>query len=293
MFRERITRSYQSLSPSYQKIADFILASHQRAAFMSASRLAKHVGVDVATVTRFAQQLGYDGYLQFIHEVQDVVLDEMKQARAPLLERMDGAENIFALTLWRDWASLEKTIQEQDMSQADKALAALRSARRIYLVAEGVGAGLAQAAGNYLQMLKAEVTVLPPGVFDLALVLKEIGPEDVIIGIGFTNYAYIATRALEIARKAGATTIGFIAKASCPVGTAADYLFVCAASEGSYTPSPTGLSALLFALIYSLHMSEQEIYHRQLMHFQSLYADLTEGTPRGEDDVIDDLLGAF
>ena len=39
MFRERITRSYQSLSPSFKKIADFILSSHQRVAFMSASRL--------------------------------------------------------------------------------------------------------------------------------------------------------------------------------------------------------------------------------------------------------------
>ncbi len=293
MFRETITRNYQSLSPSYKKIADFILSSHQRAAFMSASRLAKHLGVDVATVTRFTQHLGYEGYLQFIREVQEAVLEEMKEARAPLSERLDGAENFFALTLWQDWARLEKTIQEQDMAQADEALAALQAARRVYLVAEGVGLGLAMAASNYLQMLRDQVFVLPLGAFDQALLLKEVGPEDVVIGIGFSNYAYAATRALHVARKAGATTIGFIGQAGCPIGTEADYLFVCAAVEDDYLPAPTCLLSMIFALIRSLHMSEQDTYHRKLIRFQETYADLTEGTKRGESDVIDDLLDAF
>lgn len=293
MFREKITRHYQSLSPSFKKIADFILTSHQQAAFMSASRMAKHLGVDVATVTRFSQQIGYDGYLQLIREIQDLVLEEMKEARAPVTDRLDAAENVFALTLWRDWANLEKTIQNMDMDQADEAVAALGAARRVYIVSEGVGAGLALAAGSYLQMLKAEVIVLCEGAFDQALALKEMGPEDVIIGIGFTNYAYAATRAMETGRKIGAKTIGIMAQANCPIGAVADLLFACSATEEGYLPALTCISAILFALIYSVYMSEQETYHQQLLRFQETYADLTEGTDRGQDDVVEDLLGLF
>jgi DNA-binding MurR/RpiR family transcriptional regulator len=293
MFRERITRNYQSLSPSFKKIADFILTSHQRAAFMSASRLAKHLGVDVATVTRFAQHIGYDGYIPLLREIQEVVLGEMREARVHVSDRLQAAQGIFAQTLWRDWANLEKTIQTVPLDQVEDAVTALLAARRVYVISEGVGAGLAVAAGSYLQMIKSNVVVLNQGAFDLALALKGISSEDAMIGIGFTNYAYAATRALELGRKVGATTIGFIAQADCPIGNVAELLFSCSATEEGYLPSLTSLGALLFALLYSVLLRDEKSYNRELLVFQEAYVDLTEGTDRGEDEVVEDLLGLF
>jgi len=293
MFRERISRSYQSLSPNFKKIADLILTSHRRVAFMSASRLARHLGVDVATVTRFAQYLGYEGYVQLIREIQEAVAEEMRQARAATAERLESAQGLFAQLLWRDWANLERTIQNLPLDRAEQAVAALRSARRIYLVSEGVGAGLAQAAGTYLRMVHTDVVVLDEGLFDLALALKDLEPQDLVIGIGFTSYAFSATRALEQARKVGARTIGVISQADCPVAQAAEILFCCSTVENGYLPSPTGVAAILFALCYSLYLSDLEGYHRQLLRFQNAYAVLTEGSPQSEANVVHDLIQRF
>jgi DNA-binding MurR/RpiR family transcriptional regulator len=293
MFRERITRNYQSLSPSFKKIADFVLTSHQRVAFMSASRLAKYLGVDVATVTRFAQQLGYDGYTQLIREIQEKVLAEMREARAPVTDRLDAAEGPFALTLWRDWANLEKTIKNIPADQAQAAIAALHSANRIYLVSEGAGGGLAIAIAAYLNMIKPEAYALVKGPFDLALSLKDLGPDDMVIGIGFTSYAYSATKALEYARKVGAKSLGIISQADCPIGTVADLLISCSATEEGYLPSLTGVGAILFSLVYTLLLDDAELYSQKLMQFQDAYADLTEGTARGEEEVVDDLIARF
>jgi DNA-binding MurR/RpiR family transcriptional regulator len=293
MFREKITRGYQSLSPSFKKIADDILTSHQRVAFMSASRLAKHLGVDVATVTRFAQHLGYPGYTQLIREIQERVLEEMREARVHVTDRLEAAEGRFARTLWRDWANLEKTIQNIPAEDAEQAIAAIRAAGRVYIVSEGVGAGLAMAMGSYLSMSKAEVTVLREGAFDAALALKEMGPQDVIIGVGFTNYAYAARRALELAKKVGTPSIGVIAQADCPIASIADILFICSATEEGYLPAPTCVSAILFALAYGFLVEDPERYSQDLVHFQEAYADLTEGTARGDEDVVEDLIGRF
>jgi DNA-binding MurR/RpiR family transcriptional regulator len=293
MFRERITRNYQSLSPSFKKIADFILTSHQRVAFMSASRLAKYLGVDVATVTRFAQQLGYDGYTQLIREIQEKVLAEMREARAPVTDRLDAAEGPFALTLWRDWANLEKTIKNIPSDQAEAAVAALHSANRIYLVSEGAGAGLAIAVAAYLNMIRPEAYALVKGPFDLALSLKDLGPGDLVIGIGFTSYAYAATKSLEYAKKVGAKSLGIISQADCPIGAVADILISCSATEEGYLPSLTGVGAILFSLVYTLLLDDAELYNQKLLQFQDAYADLTEGTARGEEEVVDDLIARF
>jgi DNA-binding MurR/RpiR family transcriptional regulator len=291
MFRERITRHYQSLSPSFKRIADFILTSHQRVAFMSASRLARHLGVDVATVTRFSQQLGYEGYIELIREIQEAVLDEMRKARAPVTDRLEAAPTPFARTLWRDWANLEKTIDNLLLDQADMAISAIRSARRIYLVSEGVGAGIARAGASYLSMVKPGVMALDQGPFDITLALKELGPEDLVIGIGFTNYAFSAARAMELARKVGARSIGIIAQADCPVAGSAELLFASSATEEGYLPSLTVVGAILFALIYTYLMEDAEKYQQELDRFQETYADLTEGTARSEDNELEELIG--
>jgi DNA-binding MurR/RpiR family transcriptional regulator len=293
MFRERITRNYQSLSPSFKKIADFILSSHQRVAFMSASRLARHLGVDVATVTRFSQQLGYEGYTELIREIQERVLAEMSEARAPVTQRLEAAEGPVAQTLWKDWANLEKTIQNLPAQEIEDALVALKSARRIYIVSEGTGAGLALAMAAYLRMIKPDVFSLVQGAFDQALALKDLGSDDVVVGIGFTNYAYAATQALRFGRRVGARTIGVISQADCPIGDAAEILLACAATEEGYLPSPTGVAAILFALVYSLILDDPAEYHRDLLRFQDAYTGLTEDTDRGEEDVVEDLLERF
>lgn len=290
MFRERMTRNYQSLSPSFKKIADFILSSHQRVAFMSASRLARHLGVDVATVTRFSQQLGYEGYTELIREIQEQVLAEMSKARASVTERLQAAEDPVTHTLWKDWANLEKTIQNIPPQEIAAALVALKSARRIYLVSEGTGAGLALATAAYLRLVKSDVVPLVQGPFDLALALKDLEPGDVVIGIGFTTYAYAATQALRLGRRVGARTIGVIAQADCPIGEVAEILFACAATEEGYLPSPSGVSAILFALVHSLILEDPARYNQDLLRFQDTYAGLTEDSARGEDDVMEDLL---
>jgi hypothetical protein len=40
-------------------------------------------------------------------------------------------------------------------------------------------------------------------------------------------------------------------------------------------------------------LDEPEKYNRQLMRFQDAYATLTEGTARGEEDVVEDLIERF
>ena len=293
MFRERITRKYQSLSPSFKKIADFILIAHQRTAFMSASRLAKHLGVDVATVTRFSQQLGYDGYTQLIREIQEKVLEEMRAARAPVTERIENAKGPFAQTLWRDWANLEKTIQNIPEEQSEAALAALKAARHIYFVAEGMGSGLASAAASYLRMARSGVFVSTQGSFEVALALKNLGPDDVVVGIGFTSYAHAAAQALSLGRQAGAKTIGIISQADCPIGGVAEILISCSATEEGYLPSPTAVSAVLFALVRGVLLEDAGEYNRQVVRFQDAYAALTEGVAPDKQDLTEDLIERF
>lgn len=284
MFRERIGRKYSTLSPGFKKLADFILTSHQRVAFMSASRLARHLDLDVATVTRFAQTLGYDGFTELSREIQEQVLDEMRKERIPITERLSAAQGSPLHTMWRDWVNIEQTIQEIHPERINSAVDALRAADHVYVVAEGAGIGLAQIMASYLSLVRCDAVVLTKGPFDIALDLKNLTSGDVVIGIGFTNYAYSATNALQYGRRAGAKTIGIVGQASCPIAEWAEILFICSEVEDSYLPSPTGAAAIIFALIYALIEDDPEKYRQELTRFQNTYDSLVGNSSRNEAD---------
>ena len=57
-----IQENMNTFSKGQNRIANYILESYDKAAFMTASRLGKRVNVSESTVVRFAAELGYDGY---------------------------------------------------------------------------------------------------------------------------------------------------------------------------------------------------------------------------------------
>ena len=58
-------------SKGQKRIAAYILESFDKAAFMTASKLGRLVGVSESTVVRFAAMLGYDGYPAMQKALQD------------------------------------------------------------------------------------------------------------------------------------------------------------------------------------------------------------------------------
>lgn len=55
-----IESSMSDFSKGQKRIASYILEHYDKAAFMTASKLGKLVGVSESTVVRFASELGYD-----------------------------------------------------------------------------------------------------------------------------------------------------------------------------------------------------------------------------------------
>ena len=58
----RLSKESGGFSKGQKRIANYVLENYDKAAFMTAGKLGKTVGVSESTVVRFASELGYDGY---------------------------------------------------------------------------------------------------------------------------------------------------------------------------------------------------------------------------------------
>src|SRR5512133_146291 len=76
-YEDRIRQERSNMSKSFAKLADFLLDSYVEAAFMTASELAHALNLDAATVVRFSQHLGYDGFPKLQREIRQRVKNDL------------------------------------------------------------------------------------------------------------------------------------------------------------------------------------------------------------------------
>ena len=72
-----ISSKMNTFSKGQKLIANYILSSYDKAAFMTASKLGKTVHVSESTVVRFASELKYDGYPAMQKALQEMIRNKL------------------------------------------------------------------------------------------------------------------------------------------------------------------------------------------------------------------------
>ena len=246
MFRERIQAKYGELTPSFRKLADFILQKQLDAAFMTATELAHHLDVDAATVVRFAQNLGYSGFRQLIKEVQQVVKAELTTAYSPDLDAPDDL-GLFRSLLENERHNLALA-QAQLTEQANAIFPTLLSAQRIWVVGQSHGVHLAGLCASTLRAIGLPAVTIGSDPLEVAENLKGVGAEDLVIGFSLTGMDLVMGDAVQFARRRGAKTLVFSASAIAAPALAAEMSVICPGPTKTHTPSFAGLAAMIAVL---------------------------------------------
>jgi DNA-binding MurR/RpiR family transcriptional regulator len=246
MFREKIKAHYKELTPSFRKIADFILEKQLDVAFMTATQLANSMQVDAATVVRFAQTIGYSGFRELIKEVQDVVKEELTTTYSPNLNTPDDLE-LFRNLLENERHNLSLA-QAQLNEDVEKILPVLLVSKRIWVMGQGPGAYLADLCAHSLREIGLNAVSIAPDPLSAASNLKAVESDDLVIGFSITGMDLTVADVITFVRQAGAQTLVFSASPVTAAALAAEMLVVCPGPTKTHLPSFTGLAALIVTL---------------------------------------------
>jgi DNA-binding MurR/RpiR family transcriptional regulator len=246
MFRDRIQEKYDDLTPSFRKLAEFMLQNQLDAAFMTATELANRLGVDAATVVRFAQELGYTGFRELSKEIQEIVRSELK---ASYSADVDAPEDVglFRGLLGNEKHNLE-LCQDRLTEQVNSLLPALLDADRIWVVGQGHCAYLAGLCADSLREVGLPAVAIAPDPLGAASNLKEIGENELVIGFSLTGMDLDTANAIRFARARKATTFVFSASPVAAAALQAETSVICPGPTQTDVPSFTGLAAMIVAV---------------------------------------------
>ena len=221
LYEDRIRQERKNMSKSFAKLADYLLDSYVEAAFMTASELAHVLNLDAATVVRFSQQLGYNGFPELQREIRERVKGDLL-LRPVQAEVEDSAAGVAAKAMRELVLALEHTRISLDTESLEKLVELMGKVRRIVILAEGPAQPTAYSLVQYLEQAGFPVYIARSGVADLARTINTASSQDLMLAMEVTGQSPYITRALEQAKIKGIPTATLIASASLSSARAAD-----------------------------------------------------------------------
>ncbi len=245
-YQEQIRFERSNMSKSFAKLADFLLDSYIEAAFMTASELAKTLDLDAATVVRFSQHLGFDGFPKLQREIRLRVKKELliHPKQAEVIESVPG---IAANAMKEMSIALEQTRISLDTEVMEVFIERIGQARRIVILAEGPAQPSAYSLVLFMEQGGFPVYIARAGVADLARTVNTATSEDLLVAMEIAGQAPYIARALEESQKKGIPTAAIIGAASLASARFADYVLT-AQAHPSLGVGIVSIEAIVYAL---------------------------------------------
>ncbi|HCG36640.1 MAG TPA: N-acetylmannosamine kinase, partial [Clostridiales bacterium] len=173
-----LQNSFDSLSKSQKAIASYLINNYDKAAYMTASKLAQETGVSESTVVRFATEMGFDGYPALASYLQVTVYSRMTAAqRLRLTNHLIGEGDVLEKILAADIESLNNTLANMDRKVFAGAVDAICSAKTIFVIgvrnAAPLASGFSYSMGQVFDNVRNISTTNNDEVFEKLVRIRE------------------------------------------------------------------------------------------------------------------------
>ena len=274
----------RKFSKGQKLISRFIINNYDKAAFMTAGRLADEVGISESTVVRFASELGFKGYPEMRKAIQDMIRNRLTSVeRIEVAKRMIDEREILKSVLSSDVEHLHTTLNEIDQEKFDLVVNRILSSENVYIVGMRTSTSLSSFLGSYLKLIRKNVFVvqdtMASEVFEQ---LIRIGKNDLFIGISFPRYSKHTVDAMTFSKSRGAYTVAITDGKHSPCYDVADICLFAKSDMVSFLDSLVAPMSLINALIVAVGSRSPDNSletFKQLEHIWEEY-DVYETYPR-------------
>ena len=205
----RINEKFNKMSKSHKKLATFVIDHYEQAAFMTAAKMAKTVGISEATVVRFAYALEYEGYPEFQASLADWVKKRLTSVQSIGAKYGSSTQaEILTSVLSADIEKIEDTMEHIDAQAFEAAIDIILGAKHVYIIGLRSCKPIAQFLHFYLNMIRGDVNLIDStSTSETFEQMLRINEKDVVIGISFPRYSMRTLKAMEMANDKNAKVV--------------------------------------------------------------------------------------
>lgn len=270
-----LSKGGNKFSKGQRIIAKYILSNYDKAAFMTAGRLGKIVGVSESTVVRFAAELGYDGYPSMRKALQEMIRNRLTSVqRIEVAKSMIDDNDIVRSIIGSDIQNLQATLEILEQDSFNKFVDSVIEAKNIYIVGMRTSTSLSSFLGLYLNLLRSNVSVIhDTAASEVFEQIIRIGEGDLFIAISFPRYSSHTVDAMEFAKKMGAMTAAITDGPASPLNGIADVCLHAKSDMVSFLDSLVAPMSLINAIIIAVGIKNKENLSNTFERLETVWSE--------------------
>lgn len=280
-----IQENMSSFSKGQKLIANYILQSYDKAAFMTASKLGKTVNVSESTVVRFAAELGFDGYPSMQKTLQEMIRNKLTAIqRVEVSKERIGNQDVMTMVMQSDIEKIRMTLDETDQTSFNQAVSAIANAKRIYILGVRSASVLANFISFYFRfMFDNVVSVDTSSISEVFEQIVHISSDDVFIGLSFPRYSKRTIKAMQYAKDQGAKVVAITDSKVSPLTKIADVSLLAKSDMASFVDSLVAPLSLVNALIVAISREKAVHLESSLNRLESIWEEYDVYEKQGQD----------
>ncbi len=244
-----IREKYNLIPKSQKRLADYFLENIDAIPFLNIYQIAEATQYSVASIVRFAQKLGFQGFSDFKSKITQSYKDSLKNQEIFHPLKIDKVkEHTLVMVANQDIKNINDTLNLIDTKTFDNVVDLILSSKRVYTMGLGISFLLSQILAYQLNQVGVDSYYFrsnSTSFFDQILFLNK---DDLLIGFSFPPYSVETVEAAKFAKERKIRVISITNKSSSPITFQCVYSLIVKSENMLFTNSFSAISVIINAL---------------------------------------------
>ncbi|MDX9924813.1 MAG: MurR/RpiR family transcriptional regulator [Ignavibacteriaceae bacterium] len=247
--KSRIQKYYPDLPKNHKKLADFFINNFDKIPFYSVQDISEATRTSVASVVRFAQRIGFLGFLEMREEISKELQNHISNKEIfSLLDSTATEDDTLTIIANQDIKNINETLTQIDRDYFDSTIKMILKAKRVYTVGLGVSNLLAQMLAYQLNQVSIDAYALSHSHSTFLEQLIFLNSSDLIIALSFMPYSIETIDAAKYAKKKKIKVISITNSNASPITFSSNANLVVKSENLLFTNSFAAISVLINAI---------------------------------------------
>lgn len=268
-FLTRIKENSVDLRGKQVEIADYIIRHYDKAAFLTAARLASEVGVSESTVIRFAASLGYSGYPDFQEHLQRIIREELTSTERLQVSLESGTKNdIFSRIFIQEMENMHGLFNGFPRAELTAVADAISGADRVFVTGIRAARCLAQHFAFQLGRIHENVVEVSSAQQETWDFIKGGTPDDLLFAIAFPRYPRETVELVDFALRLSMRVIGLTDRMASPIARRCRPILLAPVEMVTFVDLYSGPLVILSSLVAEVAFRNKEKAFGYLQKFE-------------------------
>ena len=247
--KEKIKGKYDTLPRNQKKVADYFIDNFDRIPFLNVQEIARSTGTSVASVVRFAQSVGFEGFSKLRDAIAESFQNQINNKIIfPLFEKHKADEDLLTEVANVDIANINNTLNLIERKTFDDIIKRILDAERVFTAGLGISYLLSEILAYQLSQVGIDSTVFKHTHTLFHEQILFMNKKDLLIVFSFPPYSKETIDAAQFAKEKNIDVIAVTNKYASPVTFCTKANLIVKSENMLFTNSFAAISVLINAI---------------------------------------------